>query len=99
MGGLEAVLADFGIDGQSYSVEKAEDGRFSTSACALIAIKGIHIGRAGEVGARALNNFDIKDKVYALEIDMSAFTQRAALEKRFKGLPKYPSVTRDISLA
>ena len=35
-----------------------------------------------------------------MEIDIDALTQAGAvLEKRFKELPKYPSVTRDISLA
>ncbi|MBI4974693.1 MAG: phenylalanine--tRNA ligase subunit beta, partial [Candidatus Omnitrophica bacterium] len=98
IGMLETLLSEFGIDPLSYSLKEAEDKRFSSTACASIGIKGDVIGIAGEIAPEILNNFDIKDKVYALEIDIDILKKHGPLKRHFKGLPKYPSVLRDISI-
>jgi len=63
-----------------------------------IEIEGKTIGVIGEVSSKILNNFDIKEKVYFCEICAGSLMKHARLEKVFSALPKYPSVTRDISM-
>lgn len=98
MGPFEVLLSEFGVDPFSYSLTETKDERFSPAACASIKIKNELIGIAGEVSPKVLTNFDIKDKVYVLEIDTGALLKYISLEKTFRELPKYPSAHRDISI-
>ncbi len=95
-GMAEALFQELGMD--SVSFEYAKDGRFSPTECASMAIKKEAFGMLGQVDKRILNNFDIKDKVYALEMNIGPILKYITLEKTFKELPKYPSIYRDISI-
>jgi len=63
-----------------------------------IIYKNQNIGIMGELGENILKKFDIEQNVYALELTLSDVIEGAMLEKVFKPIPKYPSITRDISL-
>ena len=76
----------------------AKDNLFASGECASIELNGSTLGIIGRLNAGVLNNFDIKDKVYAAELDAGSIFKYAALEKNFTGIPKYPSVSRDISI-
>ena len=97
-GALETMLSEFGMDPFSYSLEKTKDERFSRAACAVIKIRGEGIGVAGEIAPKILDSFDIKNKVYVMEISAAALRKYKSVERKFKELPKYPSVLRDLSI-
>jgi len=52
----------------------------------------------GKVDGEILKKFDIEESVYAVEISLEEIFKKAVLEKRFKAIPKFPSIFRDISL-
>jgi phenylalanyl-tRNA synthetase beta chain len=93
---IEPLLYALGIEGITFKDAKNEF--FSPAASASIEIGGEHIGTLGEVEPAILDSFDIKTKVYLLEVCVDSLVKHARLEKRFKELPKYPSSVRDISL-
>jgi phenylalanyl-tRNA synthetase beta chain len=95
-GAIESVLAGLGICG--YSLDYATEIPFSPSACASIEINGVRAGVFGEISRSVLDRFDIKEKVYAAQVLLKPLMKCARLEKKFEGLPKYPSVQRDISV-
>lgn len=95
-GALETLLVELGID--DYSIVKTHDDRFSSTACASIEINGKSIGMAGEMSPRISREFDIKSIIWFAEISVEDLIKNSKLEKRFQGLPKYPSVSRDISI-
>lgn len=95
-GMLETLLSSLSISG--FSARGASGGLFSTAACASIEINGAPLGMLGEIDQGVLKNFDIKGKVYALELDCEALLKLVSLTKRFKEPARYPSVTRDISI-
>lgn len=95
-GMVEGLLSELGVTKASFKFVKNDS--FSPSECASIEIGGQNVGLAGQVSAKVLKNFDIKDKVYIAELDISAILKYVRLGKRFSGLPKYPSVYRDISI-
>jgi phenylalanyl-tRNA synthetase beta chain len=95
-GVMEAMLAELGITGASFS--EAVDRRFSAQACASIEIGDENVGMIGEVDARVLKDFDIKAPVYACELCLGRVLKHAASAHRFEPLPKYPAVSRDISI-
>lgn len=95
-GMTEALFQELGAE--SVSFEYAKDGCFSPAECASMEIKGEGIGMLGQMDRKILNNFDIKDKVYALEMNIEPILKYVTPEKVFKELPKYPSIYRDISI-
>ena len=95
-GVIETVLSELGINDPVF--KQARNEAYSRSCAASIEAGGEEIGIAGEVAKIILNNFDIKEAVYFCEISLDAVLKYASLEKRFEGLPRYPSVYRDMSL-
>ncbi len=98
MGALEAVLSEFGIGAMSYTMKEAKDEKFSASACAAIGVGDRTIGMAGLVSSNIQKNFDMQNPVYILELDIDSLIDHIVMEKKFKDIPKYPSVSRDISI-
>ncbi|MDY0257511.1 phenylalanine--tRNA ligase subunit beta [Gudongella oleilytica] len=56
------------------------------------------MGYFGEIHPDVLENYDIKNKVYAGVIDFDQIIRLANPEVKYKPLPKYPAVTRDIAV-
>lgn len=95
-GAVEELFSDLGIERVSFV--EAGDKLFSRAASATIEISGERIGVIGQISPRIAKNFDIKDKVFAAEIDMGGLLKYVNLEKKFEELPRVPSVYRDISV-
>ena len=57
-----------------------------------------YIGYLTALDNNILDAFDIKERTFVAEIDLGVITKYASLDKRFTGIPKYPSIKRDISL-
>lgn len=56
------------------------------------------IGYLGEVHPEVGDNYNIKESVYLAVIDMPHIVERATFDRKYEGIAKYPSVTRDISM-
>ncbi|MGB8452969.1 MAG: phenylalanine--tRNA ligase subunit beta [Anaerocolumna sp.] len=56
------------------------------------------IGYIGEVHPDVLDNYDIGDKAYIAVLDMPEIVSRATFDVKYKGIARYPAVTRDISM-
>jgi phenylalanyl-tRNA synthetase beta chain len=93
---LEDLLLSLGVS--EFSAQEASDPLFSAGACAAVEINGAPAGIMGEIEQNVLKNFDIKDKIYALELDCEALLKFISLARRFKEPARYPSALRDISI-
>ncbi|NWF94166.1 MAG: phenylalanine--tRNA ligase subunit beta [Syntrophaceae bacterium] len=56
------------------------------------------LGVLGEVHPQVLGRYEIHGKAYLFEIDFERMVKRAGEEKRFRPLPRFPAVYRDLSL-
>jgi phenylalanyl-tRNA synthetase beta chain len=56
------------------------------------------IGYLGEVHPEVGDNYNIKESVYIAVIDMPHIVERATFDRKYDGIAKYPSVSRDISM-
>ena len=65
---------------------------------ANIIYDGVVIGYLGEVHPEVLDNYEIGDKAYVAVLDMPEIVARATFDVKYKGIAKYPAVTRDISM-
>lgn len=93
---VETVLKDLGIMG--YAFKPAEASSLSSAECARIELDGEAIGIIGEVSHAVTHDFDIKDKVYYCELLVKPIQKHTNLKKIFTAIPRYPSVSRDISI-
>lgn len=65
---------------------------------ANIIYDGTVIGFLGEVHPEVTENYGIGERVYIANIDMPEIVSRANFDIKYKGIAKYPAVTRDISM-
>ena len=64
-----------------------------------IIYKKHNIGFIGEVHPVVQKSFEIGEKTYIAVIDMKAATDMADAYVKYQGVPKFPAITRDISLS
>lgn len=93
---IETLFAQIGV--KRFCVKETLNPAFSPASCACIEAEGDAVGVMGQVDPTVLRNFDIKEAVYAAEIDCTRLIKYISLEKRFKESPKFPSVIRDLSI-
>jgi phenylalanyl-tRNA synthetase beta chain len=84
----------------SYTIKKAEQvmpwARLDRSL--LIMIDTEIVGLVSEVNPKVAKNYDLKNKIGILALDLSALTQHYKDEMAYKPIPKFPSIDLDISL-
>ncbi len=59
---------------------------------------GVVVGYLGEVHPDVLDNYKIGDKAYIAVLDMPALIPFTSFDRKYTGIAKYPSVTRDLSM-
>ena len=56
------------------------------------------VGFIGEIHPQVCDNYDIGTKVYVAVLDMPTVIGMSTFDRKYEGIAKYPSVTRDISM-
>jgi len=74
------------------------DNSYHPGRCAEISASGDVIGIIGEAHPSVAENYDIGTRIYLGELKTEKLMQYSRENPRFKALPKYPSMTRDLSL-
>lgn len=96
-GVVEAILQKLGISDIEY-IEEKNNSTFHPGRTANI-IKGNHVlCTLGEIHPIVLENYGMKEKIYVAEIDLDIVNFLTDLNRKYKELPKYPAITRDIAL-
>lgn len=96
-GVVENVIHSLGID--QFSFERISDNlSYHPGVAAALFIKKQYVGIMGEVHPEVANNYGISVAVYVAELNMDILYEVAKLDKKYKALPKFPAVTRDIAI-
>lgn len=82
----------------SLSFKAEKHSGMSSDVCERIFISGTDVGYLGEADHGLSRQYDIEGKVFYAELNLSALVAVAAKEQRFKELPKYPMIERDLAL-
>lgn len=77
---------------------KTDDKTFHGGRCALVTAAGKTIGTLGELHPAAAEAFGVKERIYLAEFDLGIMRECAADEKKYRPLPKFPAILRDLSL-
>ena len=96
-GQLEAVFAGLRLQKASYAADKANPS-YHPGRCAKVFVGGVEVGVIGQVHPAVAKTYGIDCEVYCAEVN---FTQLMGLQLppvTYVPLPKYPSVTRDLSM-
>jgi len=94
---LEVVLSRLGITGIDYERE-SKNPSFHPGRTAIIRVNGVKLGIFGEVHPDVCENYNFKNRVYIATIDFDKIVQLTNIEVKYKPLPKYPAITRDIAI-
>ncbi|MBQ8724646.1 MAG: phenylalanine--tRNA ligase subunit beta, partial [Oscillospiraceae bacterium] len=102
-GTVDALLAEIGIADCEY-VRASENDTFE-EVCALhpgrsavILKDGIAIGFLGEIHPAVQENYGFGTRVYAAKLNVTEMMALAQTEITYKETPKFPAITRDLSL-
>lgn len=98
-GVVEDVLYRLGLKEKAEYKPDAGKAYLHPGRQADILYKKHNIGFIGEVHPVVQKNFEIGEKTYIAVIDMKAATDMADAYVKYQGVPKFPAITRDISLS
>lgn len=92
---VEAVLGGLGIEAR-YEVERTSSALHPRRAARLV-VGGTTLGTFGELHPRLARAFELPEGVLFLDLDVGALGQAARLLPRYRGLPRFPAVLRDLA--
>ena len=96
-GELEAIFKGLNMPKASYSAVK-DNPSYHPGRCAAVSIGDVMLGYIGQVHPLVAKNYGIDVDVYCAEINFSAMFELRLPDPTFTPLPKYPAVSRDLSM-
>ncbi|HKG60406.1 MAG TPA: phenylalanine--tRNA ligase subunit beta [Pyrinomonadaceae bacterium] len=96
-GALETAVDWMNLSALRFTPDSARHLRAGQTASISIG-DGKAIGRIGRLAENVAASYKFRQPVYVLELDLGALLSGPAKEIQYSPLPRYPSVTRDISL-
>ncbi|MBU5313404.1 phenylalanine--tRNA ligase subunit beta [Tissierella carlieri] len=94
---IDKTLGRLGIRDIEY-IREENDPTFHPGRTAKLMLNGEEIGILGEIHVDVAENYDIKDRIYVGQLDFNKIVELTNLEVKYKPLPKYPSMLRDLAL-
>ncbi|MCB2289622.1 phenylalanine--tRNA ligase subunit beta [Clostridium sp. CS001] len=96
-GVVENVLDILGITNSSFRREN-ENPTYHPGKTSSLYIKRDFIGTVGEIHPSVSENYGVEQRCYIAELNLDMLYKYAELNKKYKALPRFPAVTRDIAL-
>ncbi|MCD6363597.1 MAG: phenylalanine--tRNA ligase subunit beta [Synergistetes bacterium] len=97
-GAVENLFDALKIEGYTFEELKEDLPFLSRYNSSSISIGGKAIGWIGELSPKIRIEHDIEEAVYIAELDFDLLLSLVSREIRYKGLPKFPAVRRDVSV-
>lgn len=94
---LEQWLSCAGVKEVRFE-RNSDGGAYHPGRCADIYAGDEKLGVIGEIHPVVLENYDVKPRVVAAEIDMEVLFAHRGGTAVFQPLPKHPAITRDLAL-
>ncbi len=97
-GVIEEFLEKVGLRGKEIYDPASGKPYLHPGRQANILYGGAVIGYLGEVHPEVAQSYGIGERAYIAVLDMPEIVERATFDRKYKGIARYPAVTRDISL-
>ena len=96
-GAVETLFSELKIKNVKFKAV-SDNPIYHPGRCAEVIINGEVAGTMGEIHPDVAKNFDIGTKCYVAEIALDKMFAAIDQNVKFKALPKFPAVTRDIAM-
>ena len=96
-GELEAIMTGLRLPKATYTAVK-DHPSYHPGRCAAVSIDGQLLGYIGQVHPLVAENYDMECEVYCAELNFTKMFDLRLPEPTYVPLPKYPGVTRDLSM-
>jgi phenylalanyl-tRNA synthetase beta chain len=94
---IEILFKRAAISG--YSLSRDMQGSiFHPGKSAKILIKDKNLATFGEIHPDIIENYDLPPGVVGMEIDLKFFAEISGKQIKYRALPKYPGISRDLAL-
>jgi phenylalanyl-tRNA synthetase beta chain len=94
-GSLELALDAVGVNDVSFAAADVKHLRRGQSATIFVGEK--QIGYLGRLNEEIAANYKFKQPVFVAEIDLQSVLEREPAPVRYRPLPKFPAIVRDVS--
>ncbi len=91
----QALLNTLGIPS---TVQKGGDGYYHPGRCCQLVSNGQVVATLGEIHPNVRSAFALRDRVYAVEIDLALVAALQTPMGKVKALPRFQAVTRDLAV-
>ena len=98
-GVIETLMTKLGLKKKAEYDPEAGKAFLHPGRQAKVMYDGVQIAYLGEVHPVVQKNFAIGERTYIAVVDMKAIMDMADFEVKYEGVPKFPAMTRDISLS
>lgn len=96
-GVVENVVESLGIKNTSFKRE-SENSTYHPGKTSNLYVKRELIGVVGEIHPGVSENYEVEERCYIAELNLDLLYKHADSSNKYKSLPKFPAVTRDIAL-
>lgn len=98
-GALEGFFEALHVSGVAFRPMAADDCSYTRQGyTAEILLDDEVIGLAGKVHGDVLKSFELKQDVFVFELAMAPLAERISGDRQATAIPKFPSVTRDVTM-
>ncbi|ERI90797.1 phenylalanine--tRNA ligase, beta subunit [Clostridiales bacterium oral taxon 876 str. F0540] len=94
---VENIVDTLGLSNLSFLREEGNP-TFHPGKTAVLYSKKEHVGILGEIHPDVNDNYGIEERCYVAVLDLDVLIKLTNTDKRYKALPKYPAVTRDLAV-
>lgn len=96
-GACEALFDGFGLKNVKFTALK-DNPTFHPGRTAKVSVNGCELGVVGQIHPAVAEKYGIDEACYAAEISFDVLFDSKDGDKKFKAMPKFPAVTRDIAM-
>lgn len=96
-GVVENILHSLGINNPSFKRESSNPS-FHPGKTAALYVGKDYIGALGEMHPDVANNYGMDVRCFIAELNLDLLMKNSSMDRKYKALPKFPAVTRDIAL-
>lgn len=97
-GVIEEFLDALGMNGKRTYDPKSEKSFLHPGRQAKVTYEGKEIGYLGEVHPEVCDAYSIGTRAYIAVIDIPSVLEFATFDRKYKGIAKFPAVSRDLSM-
>ena len=97
-GALEELFDGLGLNGHREYSNRGNLPFLHPGRQAILSYEGQDVAFLGEVHPAVVKNYSLAARTYVAQVDIAGLYDLVSFSRKYTGIPKYPAVSRDLSL-